>query len=175
MDQPVSVKAARSIAVLVTLGIGLVACTPASSQPAASNGGPGTSSAASSAAASSSGPVASGAITVEGSLVSSRIYDATWTWQPGNAADPGIGGITLNSDKGTFGNVQVLADGSITFTSGASELSGNAVYKGTGAQVRLVDQIPCGFTLDNDVTGSDDGRVLHLKGTLTIHAGLYNC
>jgi hypothetical protein len=28
-------------------------------------------------------------------------------------------------------------------------------------------QIPCRFTLDNDVTGSGGG-VLHLKGTLTI-------
>jgi len=175
MHHAVSLKAARPLAVLLTLGIGLVACTPASSQPAASNGGPGASSAGASSAASSSGPLASGEATVEGSLVSSGIYEATWTWQVGNAAGPGIGGITLNSDKGTFGNVQVLNDGSITFTSGASELSGNGSYTGTGADVLLINEVPCGFTLDDDVTGSTDGRVLHLKGTLTIHGGAFSC
>jgi hypothetical protein len=106
---------------------------------------------------------------------SSGIYAATWTWTAGNEAGPGLIGITLNSDKGTFGSFEVLNDGSITFTSGAPELSGNGVYKGTGATVHLKDQIPCSFTLDNDVTGSSDGRVLHLKGTLTIIGGAFNC
>jgi hypothetical protein len=170
MHRLITVSAGRRVAMFLTLGIGLVACTPASSQPAASAGGPGSSS-----AASAGQPLPSGGVDVQGSLVSSGIYAATWTWQAGNAAGPGIGGITLNSDKGTFGNVEVVADGSITFTSGAPELSSNAVYKGSGAQVQLKDQIPCGFTLDNDVTGSDDGRVLHLKGTLTIKGTAFNC
>ena len=161
-------SAGRAAAILLGLGIALVACTPASSQPAASNGGPGAS------AGGSQG--ASGEGTVEGSLTSSGLYDATWTWEAGNAASPGVGGITLNSDKGTFGNVQVLNDGSITFTSGAPELSQNAVYNGTGAQVQSKDGIiPCGFTLDTDVTGSTDGGVLHLTGTLTIHGGVFDC
>ena len=166
-----SSSAARLTAVLLT-GFLLVACSSPTSSGQSSNGGAGSS-----AAGSSSGPGASlaGGVGVQGSLVSSGIYDATWTWQSGNAADPGIGGITLNSDKGTFGNVQVLGDGSITFTSGASELSANGSYAGTGAQVQLKDQVPCGFTLDNDVTGATDGAVLHLKGTLTIIGGTYNC
>jgi len=165
-------SAARLTAVLLTSGLLLVACSSPASSGQSSNGGQ-----ASSAGGSSSGPGASlaGGIDVQGSLVSSGIYDATWTWQAGNAADPGIGGITLNSDKGAVGNVQVLSDGSITFTSGASELSGNGSYAGTGAQVQLKDQVPCGFTLDNDVTGATDGAVLHLKGTLTIIGGTFNC
>ena len=161
-------SAGRSAAILLALGMGVVACSPASSEPAASNGG-----SASSAAGSQGG--ASGEATVEGSVVSSGLYDATWTWEPGNAADPGTGGITVTSDKETFGNVAVLSDGSITFTSGAPELSQNAVYTGTGAQVQLKDQVPCGFTLDNDLTGSTDGGVVHLSGTLTIHGGVFEC
>ena len=115
--------------------------------------------------------------TVTGELVSSGAYDATWVWQPGNAAGVGIGGITVNSDKGTFGNIQVLEDGSITFTSGAPELTA-ASYTGTGAQVHMKDasgtQLPCGFTLDNDVTGSD-GSALHLKGSMDITGTVFGC
>jgi len=157
----------RATAMLLSLGIGLIACTPASSQPAASNGAPGTSI--------PGGPAASGEITVEGSVTSSGLYDATWTWEAGNAADPGFGGITVTSDKGTFGSIAVLNDGSITFTSGAPELDQNARYEGSGAQVQVKDDVPCAFTLDNDVTGSTDGGVVHLKGSLTIHGGAFNC
>jgi len=179
MRDLVTVSHGRRAAVLLALGIGLVACTPASSQPAASAGGPGSSSAASSAAASSAGgPLPSGGVDVQGSIVSSGAYSATWTWQPANAADVGSQGVTLNSDKGTFGNVAVLIDGSITFTSGAPELSAGSPFNGTGAQVHKktvqgVD-LPCSFTLDNDVTGSD-GTVLHLKGTLTIRGTIWDC
>ena len=79
-----------------------------------------------------------GRTNVTGSLVSSGLYSATWTWQPGNAADVGTGGVTLNSDKGTFGSIHVLADGSIVFTSGAPELKSGS-YTGTGAQVHMKD------------------------------------
>ncbi len=129
--------AGRVTAILLTLGIGLVACNPASSQPGASEGGPGSSTAASaaasSAASSAGGPLPSGGVDVKGILVSSGPYSATWTWAPGNAADVGTGGITLNSDKGAFGNVAVVEDGSITFTSGAAELSAGSPFHGTGA------------------------------------------
>jgi len=162
----------RLTAVLFTSGLLLVACSSPASSGQSSNGGT-----TSSAGASAAGPGASlvGGVDVQGSLVSSGIYDATWTWEPGNEAGPGIIGITLNSDKGTFGSIAVLSDGSITFTSGAPELSGNGNYAGTGAQVQVKDQIPCGFTLDNDVTGATDGAVLHLTGTLTIIGGDFNC
>ena len=164
--------AARFAAVLLAASLLLVACSSPASSGQSSNGG-----ATSSAGARAAGPGASlaGGVDVQGSLVSSGIYDATWTWEVGNAADPGIGGITLNSDQGTFANISVLPDGSITFTSGAPELSGNGSYAGTGAQVQLKDQIACGFTLDNDVTGATDGAVLHLTGTLTIIGGTFGC
>jgi hypothetical protein len=168
MHRFITISARRAATILVAIGIGLVACSPAPGASTGSNGG-------SSAAAESQGSV-SGEATVEGSLVSSGLYAATWTWETGNAAGPGIGGITVTSDKGTFGSIQVLADGSITFTSGAPELSANGTYTGSGAQVTLKDQvIPCGFKLDNDVTGTTDGGVLHLKGTMTIHGGSFAC
>ena len=181
MRQLVSLSAGRMTAILLTVGVGLVACNPASSQPGASNG-PGSSSAASgrafSAGASAGQPLPSGGVDVQGSIVSSGAYSATWTWTPGNAADVGTGGITLNSDKGTFGNVAVVADGSITFTSGASELSAGSPFHGTGAQVHIKTvggaDLPCSFTLDNDVTGSE-GTVVHLKGTLTIRGTIWDC
>ena len=170
---------ARSLAAgLVTLGIGLTACSGAA-PPAASKAGAPSSGGGGGAGASTDtgGGGGSGDTTVTGSLVSSGGYDATWTWTPGNAADIGTGGVTLNSDKGTFGNIQVLADGSITFTSGAPELKSGS-YTGTGAQVHMKDasgtQLPCGWTLDNDVTGSD-GVVIHLKGTMDVIGTVFGC
>jgi hypothetical protein len=35
-------------------------------------------------------------------------------------------------------------------------------------------QLPCGYTLDNDVTGSD-GTVLHLKGSMDISGTVFGC
>ncbi len=117
---------------------------------------------------------ATGEATATGSLVSSGILDATWAWVAGNAVGPGIGGITVNSDKGTFGNIEVLSDGSITFSTGDPAISAGAPYKGTGAQVHMKDQIPCGFTLDNDLTGSD-AKILHMKGTMDVVGGAFEC
>jgi len=31
------------------------------------------------------------------------------------------------------------------------------------------------FTLDNDLTGSTDGGVIHLSSTMTIHGGAFDC
>jgi hypothetical protein len=172
-------SAKGSAAVIVTLAIGLAACGGASTPIPGQTSGPGASSGTGGGAAASAagGGGASGETHVTGSLVTSGGYSAMWTWQPGNAADVGIGGVTLNSDKGTFGNIQVLADGSITFTSGAPELKSGS-YKGTGAQVHMKDasgtQLPCGWTLDNDVTGSD-GVVIHLKGTMDIVGTPFDC
>ncbi len=112
--------------------------------------------------------------TATGSLVSSGLLDATWTWQAGNAVGPGIGGITVNSDNGSFGNIEVLADGSITFSTGDATIGAGSPYRGTGAQVHIKNDAPCGFTLDNDVTGSD-GTVLHLKGDMAVVGGSYQC
>jgi hypothetical protein len=109
---------------------------------------------------------------VTGTIVSSGAYQATWTWHAGDAADPGIGGITVSSDKQTYGNIEVLADGSISFSTGAPELSAGQPFKGTGAQVHITNDAPCAFTVDNDVTGSD-GTVLHLKGEMTLSGGAF--
>jgi hypothetical protein len=154
--------------------LALAACTPsgspAGSSPADGDGGGGAPSAAGSAAPDGGQP-GSGEDRVDGSLTTSGAYDATWTWQPGNAMDVGdIGGITLDSDQGTFGNITVAADGSIDFGSTAPELP-VSTYEGTGAEVAL-DTVNigyvCSFTLDDDLTGSD-GSVLHIAGTMTFH------
>jgi hypothetical protein len=154
----------------IGLAFALAACTTAEG-PAASTGG--QPAASSGAAASSGGQTGSGTEGVEGSLATSGLYDATWSWQAGNNWDIGdIGSITLTSDKGTFSSITVKRDGSISFGSAAPELTG-APYEGTGAQVTLGTGLPdgyvCSFTLDNDLTGTDNS-VLHIEGTLTFHS-----
>jgi hypothetical protein len=167
----------------LTLAFVVAACGGAATPTAGAKGGATPSGAAASAPSSAGGgntgaQSSPGAVDVQGSLVSSGLYAATWTWQPGNAADVGIGGVTLTSDKGTFGSITVLNDGTITFSTGAPEISAGQPYRGKGAQVHIKDvqgvQLPCSYTLDNDVTGSN-GAVLHLKGTLTITGTPFNC
>jgi hypothetical protein len=178
-------------ALLILASLGLAACGGASTPaPAAANGG-GSSAAPAGGGGAEASPDGGGtagastdtgagtgsdAASVTGSLVSSGLYDATWTWQPDLGADIGTAGTSLKSDKGTFGNVSVLDDGSITFTSGAPELKSGS-YKGTGAQVHMKEaggaQLPCGWTLDNDLTGSDG--VIHLKGTMDVHGTIWDC
>lgn len=173
------IRPARCLAaVLITLSLGLVACSGTSSPPAA--GGPpssGTGSTGAGASTDAGAAVSPGDTLVTGSLVSSGLYAATWTWQPGNAAGIGAtGGVTMNSDKGTFGNIEVHADGTIIFASGAPELHSGS-YKGSGAQVHMKEaggaQLPCGWTLDNDVTGTDG--VIHLKGTMDVIGTAFDC
>jgi hypothetical protein len=158
---------------LIALVLVLAACSggPGSS-PAADQGGASAASGGGSAASSdtSGGGGTGGDATVTGSVTSTGAYDGTWTWQAGNEAGPGIIGVTVTSDKGDFGSISVLDDGSITFTSGASALTAGS-YKGTGAQVTSKNNAPCGFTLDNDVTGG--GQTVHLKGTMTIEGGAF--
>jgi hypothetical protein len=167
-------------AVIVCLAIGLAACgggsTPAPGQTSGTGASSATGGGGGGAASGAGGGSANGETSVTGSLVSSGLYSATWTWQAGNAADVGTGGVTVNSDKGTFGSISVLADGTIRFSSGAPELKSGS-YTGTGAQVHMKNangaQIPCGFTLDNDLTGSDG--VIHLKGTMDIIGTVFEC
>ena len=171
-----------SAAILLVLSLGIAACAGAATPtPAGGGGGAGASSAGgggggggASTGAGGGGGTDEGSAT--GSIVSSGLYDATWTWESGLAVDVGTGGTTIKSDKGTFGSIAVLADGSITFTSGAPELKSGS-YKGTGAQVHMKDasgtQLPCGWTLDNDVTGTDG--VIHLKGTMDVIGTVWGC
>ncbi|MGH7536682.1 MAG: hypothetical protein ACREMG_14040, partial [Gemmatimonadales bacterium] len=62
------------------LALALAACTSAAG-PAT---GDGVNPSAPGAAASSGGQAGSGTEGVEGSLTTSGLYDATWTWEPGN-------------------------------------------------------------------------------------------
>jgi hypothetical protein len=181
MHKMISASGWRFAPILLALAFGLAACSGGSSPSVGASGGSTASGAGTGAggAGASTGTGAAGSpggTNVTGSLVSSGLYSATWTWQPGNAADIGTGGVTVNSDKGTFGSISVLADGTITFTSGAPELKSGS-YKGTGAQVHMKDasgtQLPCGWTLDNDVTGSDG--VIHLKGTMDVIGTVFDC
>jgi hypothetical protein len=86
---------------------------------------------------------------------------------------------TLTSDKGTFGNIAVKPDGSLSFGSAADGLSG--AYTGTGAKVTLdtTGQFVCSFTVDTDLTGSNDKAILHIAGGMTVHwslgTGEQNC
>ena len=90
--------------------------------------------------------------------------------------------MTVTSDKGTFGNVTVQPDGSISFGSAATELADHGLsWTGSGAQVTLDETagFVCAFTVDTDVVTSD-GTKLHIAGTMTAHwhpesAGGLNC
>ncbi len=171
---PVINGSARPLtAILLTLGLVLAGCgtSTTTGQTLIADQAPTPQPAGASADGGGGG---TGEATATGSLVSSGLLDATWTWVPGNAVGPGLGGITVNSDKGTFGNIEVLSDGSITFSTGDPAISAGAPYRGTGAQVHMKGPIPCGFTLDNDLTGSD-GKVLHLKGEMTVTGGVFEC
>lgn len=160
-------RTGRSLPAAVTLIVALAACSAAS--PATTPGG-GARSAAPGESAGASAPPGGveGAEGYEGSLVTSGLYDATWTVSPDLQADPLNAGQTLTSDKGTFGNITVQLDGSVSFGSGAPELSGQ--YTGTGAQVTLDASggFVCAFTVETDL-GAADGATLHIAGGLTVH------
>jgi hypothetical protein len=181
-------RSARRLAIVV-LAVGLVvsACSGTASSTGEATSGvaepaggesPAPAGGESAAPAPGDGGGSTGETAVTGEFVSSGAYDATWTWQPDNAVNVGIGGVTVNSDKGTFGNIQVLEDGSITFSTGALEISAGSPFTGTGAQVHMKGasgiQLPCGWTLDNDVTGSD-GTILHLKGSMDVSGTAFAC
>ena len=180
MRHLVTASVGKGPGIVLALSVGIAACSGGSTTPAPAGGGANASATGGGGGGGGASAAAGGGVgttNVTGSIVSSGGYAATWTWQAGNAADVGTGGVTLNSDKGTFGSLSVLADGSITFTSGAPELKAGS-YKGTGAQVHMKEaggaQLPCGWTLDNDVTGSD-GVVIHLKGTMDIIGSVWEC
>jgi hypothetical protein len=82
MHDRVGESARRLTAFLLTLALELAACSGAATPSADSNGGTTSSAASSSAAASAAGGDAGaqpspGAVDVQGSLVSSGLYDAT--------------------------------------------------------------------------------------------------
>jgi hypothetical protein len=119
------------------------------------------------------GPGGNAAEGYEGSLVTSGKYAATWKASPEAKAEVfnTVGSVTLTSDHQTFGNIGVKPDGSISFGSGAAELSPNVSYTGTGAKVTLdkSGQFVCAFSVDTDLTGNNNGAMLHLKGAMKVH------
>jgi hypothetical protein len=163
---------------LLGLVVAIAACSGAVNPPAGT------------AAGASSGPVATpepspasgggsgasagggGATGYEGSVTSSGVYAATWSVAAGQEAPfSAAGNPSLTSDKGTFGNIKVMPDGSVSFGSAATELVSNSSYDGTGAKVTLdqTGQFVCAFTIDSDLKGNHDGAVLHLAGGMTFH------
>lgn len=169
----------RSLArCVVTLGlvVALAACGgTATPPPAGATGAPSSSapSAAASTAPSAAGSTASsgGADGFEGNFKTSGLYSATWTVAPDMPPNPfnSVTNPTLTSDKGTFGNIVVKPDGSLSFGSAAPGFSG--AYKGTGAKVTLdsTGQFVCAFTVDTDLTGTNDQKILHIAGAMTVH------
>ena len=110
------------------------------------------------------GSAGGGADGFEGSLATSGKYAATWTANPDAEAD------VFNSVS-RFGYVGVQPDGTVLFGSGAPELSSNGSYEGSGAQVTMdhTDRFVCAFTVDTDLTGTTDGAVLHLRGSMKVN------
>jgi len=111
-----------------------------------------------------------GANGFEGSLVTSAGYDATWTVSPDMEAGPfnSANSATLLSDKGTFGNVQVKPDGSVSFGSGAADFPGQLVGSGAKTTLDATGAFVCAFTVDTDLA-TTDGKTAHIAGTMTVH------
>ena len=170
---------------LALLGLSLIlaACSGGSGSTAQTGGGTPTAAAGepvpsaagggSGASAAAGGGGAGGANGFEGSLASSGLYSANWTVAPDVEANPlnGYNNPSMTSDKGTFGNIKVETDGSVSFGSAASELNANSSYDGTGAKVTLdaTNAYVCAFTIDSDLKGNHDAAVLHMSGGLTVH------
>lgn len=176
MPRFVPISAIRLVAIPLALALGLAACAGGTGTSVGDDGaGPSVaaSDAPSQPAPSTGGPPASLAeINVTGTLTSSGEYDGTWTWVPGNAAEPSQGGISLISKTSDYGNITVTADGSISFNSGVADLVAFTPFNGTGAQVVISNGVACAFTLDSDLTGSEN-KIIHFEGTMTITGGAY--
>lgn len=171
---------------LAALGLilALAACSGTAGPPPA-GGGSASPAGGSTAAPATAEPAGStgtgGANGFEGSFKTSGVYSATWTVSKDMDPNPfnSVNNPTLTSDKGTFGNIAVKPDGSVSFGSAAPGLSG--AYTGTGAKVTLdtTGQFVCSFTADTDLTGSNDKAILHIAGGMTVHwslgVGEQNC
>ena len=169
---------ARPLAAL-GLVLALAACSGTATPPPGGGGTAPPTVPATAAPAASSG--AGGANGFEGTFKTSGLYSATWTVAPDMPPNPfnSVTNPTLTSDKGTFGNIVVKPDGSLAFGSAADGFSG--AYTGTGAKVTLdtTGQFVCSFTVDTDLTGSNDKAILHISGSMLVHwslgVGEQNC
>jgi len=106
----------------------------------------------------------------EGSLVTSSGYDATWTVAPDMEAGPfnSVNNPSLVSDKGTYGNVKVDPDGSVSFGSGATDFPGQLTGTGATTTLDASKAFVCSFTVDTDLA-TTDGKKVHVAGTMTVH------
>ena len=158
--------------VVLGIAVALAACGGTATPPPAGGGGssPAAPSVAGSTASSAAGSIAPSAATggangYEGSFKTSGLYSATWTVAPDMHPYPfnSNENATVTSDKGTFGNIGVKPDGSLSFGSGGADFSG--AYNGTGAKVTLdaSGQWVCAFTVDTDLTGTNDKKILHIS------------
>jgi hypothetical protein len=123
---------------------------------------------------------------VQGSVVTSAPYPATWTFNASNfnrVQRDGLLGLT--SDQGTPGkgpvsDVQVDPTGAVRFGPATPGQDGTQppdviaqIFTGTGGHpdVRADSHgnvYVCGFTVDADVVPASGSPVLHVKGTIKI-------
>jgi len=156
----------RQILGVMSLVALIAGCSGTASPPA--NGS--TPQPAGGGSADSPAGAGGGANGFEGSLVTSGGYDATWTVSPDMEAGPfnSANSATLLSDKGTFGNVQVKPDGSVSFGSGAADFPGQLVGSGAKTTLDATGAFVCAFTVDTDLA-TTDGKTAHIAGTMTVH------
>ncbi len=193
MRSTTSVRIAIALATTIAAGCGGASTSPISPRSTATTG----STAASTAApVSTAGPASSRAApgtpgpggqpgVVQGSVVTSAPYPATWTFVVGNNSVRRDGLVGLTSDQGTPGkgpetDMQVDASGAIRFGSVTAGQDGTEppevmgqIFNGTGGHpdVRADSNgntYVCGFTLDNDVAPASGSPILHIKGTIKI-------
>ena len=117
-------------------------------------------------------PPAAGTEGYEGTFTTSGLYAATWSATSGSQAYPfnASENLTVASDKNTFGNIGVKPDGSVSFGSAAPEFGKDLSFEGTGAHVTLdaTGQFVCAFTVDTDLTGTNDKAILHIAGGMKV-------
>lgn len=162
-------RSAASVALTAVLA--LAGCT--SAQPPADGGTPTSGGTGTAAPPGPGGTRTTEANGYEGSVHTSGLYDANWTVPDGQSVEVfnSVANPSLTSDKGTYGNLKVDADGSVSFGSGAPELSSaGGQFNGTGAKVTLdsTGQFVCAFTVDTDLVASG-GAKLHIAGTMAVH------
>jgi hypothetical protein len=193
MHSTMSVRIVRALLTIIVAG-----CSGASGSPntTGSTATTGPTAASTAAPASTPGPGSSGAAlgtpgaggqpgVVQGSVVTSAPYPATWTFVVGNNSVRRDGLVGLTSDQGTPGkgpetDMQVDPTGAISFGSVTPGQDGMEppevmaqIFNGTGGHpdVRADSNgntYVCGFTLDNDVAPASGSPILHIKGTIKI-------
>src|SRR5262245_6527304 len=163
------------------LGVASLILVVAGCSGAASPATGSSPSAPSAAETAAGGGAEGGANGYEGNVITSGGYAATWTVSPDMTAQPfnAANNPTLTSDKGTFGNIKVMPDGSVSFGSAADGFPGQLTGSGATTTLDATGAFVCSFTVDTDLATAD-GATVHLAGTMTVHwhpegSGGLNC